>query len=72
MFESLDEAWNMVTTTSVLLQLLLFSIEILHIEWKFPSAAVTERSVDVPSTTLSDFGIISHQYADKYYGVVHH
>jgi hypothetical protein len=30
MFESLAEAWNMVSTTSVLLQLPLFSIEILH------------------------------------------
>jgi hypothetical protein len=30
MFESLAKAWNMVTTVSVLLQLPLFSIEILH------------------------------------------
>lgn len=30
MFESLAKAWNVVTTVSVLLQLQLFSTEILH------------------------------------------
>jgi hypothetical protein len=41
-------------------------------EWQFPSAAITERSANVPSSTALDFGIVSHQYADKCQGLVHH